>query len=57
MIKKQPKLKISTKEKLKSIVKSKDKSCITEDAKFALEINGQITGEEAIKKHNAWRRS
>lgn len=54
---KQGKLSIKTRAKLKSIISSKDKTCITEDAKFAIEINGQVTGEEAIKKFNAWKRS
>lgn len=57
MIKKQPKLSVKTKEKLKVITKSKDITCITEDARFALEINGEITGKEVIKKFNSWKRS
>ena len=55
---KQPKLTKTTKQKLKTILtKKKDQNCITEDVKFAIEINGEITGKEAIKKYNQWKRS
>ncbi len=53
---KQPKLTKTTKQKLQSISK-KEKSVFTDDAKDALKINGEITGKEAIKKFNEWKKS
>jgi len=53
---KQSKLTIKTKDKLKSIAK-KEISVFSDDAKDALKIDGEITGREAIKKYNQWKRS
>ena len=53
---KQPKLNKTTKEKLKSITK-KEKSVFIEDALDALKINGEITGKEAIKRYEQWKKS
>lgn len=53
---KQPKLTKTTKEKLQSISK-KEKSVFTNDAIDALKINKEITGKEAIKRYNQWKRS
>jgi hypothetical protein len=53
---KQHKLNKTTKEKLQSISK-KEKSVFTNDAIDALKINKEITGKEAIKRYNQWKRS
>lgn len=53
---KQPKLTKTTKEKLQSISK-KEKSVFTNDAKDAIKINKEITGKEAVKRYNQWKRS
>lgn len=53
---KQSKLTKSTKEKLR-IISKKEKSVFTNDALDALKINGELTGQEAIKKYNQWLRS
>jgi len=53
---KEHKLKKETKEKLKHILKQ-EKSVYLEDAKDALKINKEITGKEAIKRYNQWKRS
>jgi hypothetical protein len=53
---KQPKLTKTTKQKLQTIVK-KEPSVFTNDAKDALKINGEMTGKEAIKRFNQWKRS
>lgn len=53
---KQSELTKSTKEKLKRI-SNKEKSVFTKDALDAIKINGEITGKEAIKKYNQWKRS
>lgn len=53
---KEPKLNKSTKEKLKHILKQ-EKSVYIEDAKDALKMNKEISGKEAIKRYNQWKRS
>ena len=53
---KQPKLTKNTKEKLKYILKQ-EKSVYLEDAKDALKSNGELTGKEAVKRYNKWKRS
>lgn len=53
---KQPRLTKTTKQKLQSISK-KERSVFTEDAKDALKMNKEISGKEAIKRYNQWKRS
>ena len=53
---KQPKLTKNTKEKLKYILKQ-EKSVYLEDAKDALKSNEELSGKEAIKRYNQWKRS
>jgi len=50
------KLKKETKEKLKYILKQ-EKSVYLEDAKDALKSNEELSGKEAIKRYNQWKRS
>jgi hypothetical protein len=54
---KQSKLVSKTKNKLKQIIKDAPNTTLSEDAEFALKINGEITGKEAIKSYNQWKRS
>ena len=50
------KLKKETKEKLKYILKQ-EKSVYLEDAKDALKSNEELSGKEAIKRYNQWKKS
>lgn len=52
----QPKLTKVTKQKLK-ILSKKEPSVFVNDAKDALRINGELSGKEAIKKYNEWKKS
>ena len=54
---KQSKLSTKTREKLKTILKKEKVNSFTNDALDAIKINGEITGQEAIKKYNQWKRS
>ena len=57
MIKKQAKLTNKTSKKLKNIIKEFPQTILSEDAKFALEIKGELTGKIAVKNYNSWKRS
>lgn len=57
MIKKQPKLTNKTSNKLKEVVKKYPETILSEDAKFALKIKGELTGQIAVTNYNKFLKS
>lgn len=56
-MKKQSKLTNKTSKKLKEIIKKAPETILSEDAKFALKIKGELTGQITVKNYESWKRS